>query len=54
MDFSWSASQLTLKQRVVEFAQQQLAESSADRIERDHRGTFSKECWLLCAEFGIL
>lgn len=53
MDFSWSTSQLALKQRVIEFAQKQLNEPSADRVERDHQGKFSNENWQKCADFGI-
>lgn len=53
MDFSWSESQLALKQRVINFAQQQLDEPTADRIDRDCRGEFSKEHWQTCADFGI-
>ncbi|MEL6326292.1 MAG: acyl-CoA dehydrogenase family protein [Cyanobacteria bacterium J06626_23] len=50
MDFSWSEEQLAFKQRVVEFAQQNL---NGDIVERDYQGKFSWENWRKCAEFGI-
>ena len=53
MNFSWSESQLALKQRVIAFAQQQLHEPSVDRVERDRQGKFAKESWQKCADFGI-
>ncbi|MEO1589882.1 MAG: acyl-CoA dehydrogenase family protein [Cyanobacteria bacterium J06632_22] len=49
MDFSWSAEQLTFKQRVVDFART----LNGDMVERDHQGKFSWENWQRCAEFGI-
>ncbi|MEL6137148.1 MAG: acyl-CoA dehydrogenase family protein [Cyanobacteria bacterium J06628_6] len=50
MDFSWSEEQLTFKQRVIQFAQEQLND---DVIERDYYGKFSWDNWHRCAEFGI-
>ena len=50
MDFSWSDKQLAFKQRVIQFAQENL---NGDIVERDHQGKFSWENWKKCAEFGI-
>ena len=50
MDFSWSDEQLAFKERVIEFAQQNL---NGDIIERDYQGSFSYENWQKCADFGI-
>lgn len=49
MDFSWSDSQLAFKERVVAFART-LNEGVA---ERDQAGTFPRDAWAACAEFGI-
>ena len=51
MDFSWSAEQLALKQSIVDFARGALAD---DVIADDLAGTFPRERWNRCAEFGIL
>jgi alkylation response protein AidB-like acyl-CoA dehydrogenase len=50
MDFSWTPEQLAYKQRVIDFAQT----LNADFIERERNGTFSKELWQQCAQFGVL
>ncbi len=50
MDFSWSDEQLAFKQRVIQFAQENL---NGDIIERDRQGKFSEDNWRKCAEFGI-
>ena len=50
MDFSWSDEQLAFKQKVIQFAQENL---NGDIIERDRQGKFSEENWRKCAEFGI-
>ena len=50
MDFSWSDEQLAFKNRVIQFAQENL---NGDIVERDHHGKFSWENWKKCAEFGI-
>lgn len=50
MDFSWTDEQLTFKQSVIQFAQENLND---DMIERDYQGEFSWEHWRKCAEFGI-
>ena len=50
MDFSWSAEQLALKNRVCQFAREQL---NGGMVERDRQGQFSRENWQKCADFGI-
>jgi alkylation response protein AidB-like acyl-CoA dehydrogenase len=50
MDFSWSEEQLAFKNAVVEFAQKRLNHGI---IERDKEGSFSRELWRECAQFGI-
>lgn len=51
MDFSWSEEQLALKQSIIEFATRSLNDGV---IDDDRSGTFSRERWGRCAEFGIL
>ena len=51
MDFSWSEEQLTFKEAVIKFAQNELNEGL---IERDREGELSRENWKKCADFGIL
>jgi alkylation response protein AidB-like acyl-CoA dehydrogenase len=51
MDFSWSEDQLALRDRYVRFAQEELNDQLLDR---DRHGTFSRENWQKCADFGIL
>ena len=51
MDFTWSEDQLALKRSTVEFA---IGALSGDVIADDRSGTFSRERWQRCAEFGIL
>ena len=50
MDFRWSDEQLALKNKVIQFAQQELNE---DLVERDKQGAFLRENWQKCAQFGI-
>lgn len=50
MDFSWSDSQVALRASVVDFARRALRD---DVIARDRSGTFDRELWRRCAEFGI-
>lgn len=50
MEFSWTEDQLALRRETIAFAQQ----LNDGVIERDRAGTFSRENWLRCAEFGIL
>jgi alkylation response protein AidB-like acyl-CoA dehydrogenase len=50
MDFSWSDEQLAFKKAVIEFAKKELNEGM---IERDREGSFSRELWKKCANFGI-
>jgi alkylation response protein AidB-like acyl-CoA dehydrogenase len=50
MDFGWTEEQLSFRQKVVEFARDNLATDVADR---DRSGEFSSEDWQRCADFGI-
>lgn len=50
MDFSWSDEQLSYKKAVIDFARKELNEGI---IERDLEGSFSRENWKKCADFGI-
>jgi alkylation response protein AidB-like acyl-CoA dehydrogenase len=50
MDFSWTSEQLELRNSVLEFARKALD----DNFEaRERAGTFSRDLWRTCAEFGI-
>lgn len=51
MNFEFTADQIELKNSAVRFAQKKLND---DMIARDKAGTFSRELWKACAEFGIL
>lgn len=51
MDFSWSEEQLTFRQAVVDFAQNELNQGL---MERDQAGVFSRESWQKLARFGII
>lgn len=51
MDFSWSESQLALRQRLLEFARSELAD--AGLAERDAASEFSRELWRRCAAAGV-
>jgi hypothetical protein len=50
MDFSWNDEQLAYKKAVIEFAQKELNEGM---VERDREGSFSRQLWKKCADFGI-
>ena len=50
MDFSWTEDQLVFKKAVIDFAQKEL---NRDMIERDRQGSFSRQLWKKCADFGI-
>ena len=50
MDFSWPKEYLDYRDQVIEFAK---AELNDDIINRDKHGTFPKDLWMKCAEFGI-
>ena len=50
MDFAWTDEQLSLRRGAVEFASARLADGVR---ERDRDGTFSRELWSACAEFGL-
>ena len=51
MDFSWSDEQLAYKQDLINFARANL---NTDPVAHDEKGTFSREGWQACAEYGIL
>lgn len=50
MDLSWTKEQLDNKDKVIQFAKEQLNDSIS---EREQNCTFSKKDWLKCADFGI-
>jgi alkylation response protein AidB-like acyl-CoA dehydrogenase len=50
MDFSWPEENIKFKDDVVSFAQTQI---QGDLIDRDSSGSFSRESWQRCADFGI-
>jgi L-prolyl-PCP dehydrogenase len=50
VDFAWTDEQLSLRRGAVEFASARLADGVR---ERDRAGTFSRELWSACAEFGL-
>jgi alkylation response protein AidB-like acyl-CoA dehydrogenase len=50
MDFSFSATQLELRDAVIRFAQREISD---DVIRRDRDAAFSREHWKKCADFGI-
>lgn len=51
MNFAWTPEQLELRESIVGFAREQLN----DGLEaREASGTFDRQLWRSCAEFGIL
>ena len=50
MDFAWSDEQLRLRRGAMEFASARLAQGVR---ERDRDGTFSRDLWDACADFGL-
>jgi alkylation response protein AidB-like acyl-CoA dehydrogenase len=50
MDFSWSPEQLELRDSVLHFAREALNEGFE---EREQSGTFARDLWQACADFGI-
>ncbi len=52
MDFSWSEEYTNYRNRIIEFAKSELADDTL--IQRDHEGTFARDLWDKCGEFGIL
>ena len=50
MDFSWTTDQLDFRNKVIQFAKQEL---NNDLVSRDRDGVFLRENWKKCAEFGI-
>jgi len=51
MDFYWSADQQKIKTDIIQFAQDEL---SADFIERDKKGLFSRQDWNKIAQRGVI
>ena len=51
MDFSFTPEQEALKQATIEFAQREL---NHDLAVREKGGSFSRDDWRKCADFGIL
>ena len=50
MDFSWTDAQIEFRDRVVEFARDELDNSV---VQDEKTCTFPRENWSRCAEFGI-
>ncbi len=50
MDFSWPQEYIDFKNKVTQFANDEL---NIDSLERDESQIFSKELWKKCADFGI-
>ena len=50
MDFGWNEDQLRLRDDVLRFAREELDE---DFAARSRAGTFSRDLWRKCADFGI-
>jgi alkylation response protein AidB-like acyl-CoA dehydrogenase len=51
MDFSWSASDAELYQRILTFCRQELGK---DLGTRERAGTFGRDDWAKCGELGLL
>jgi alkylation response protein AidB-like acyl-CoA dehydrogenase len=51
MDFEITTEQLELRAAVRAFAREEL---NHDLEKRDHDGTFPRDCWQKCADFGLL
>ena len=51
MDFGFTDEQLAIKKEIITFARNELA---GDMVARDKQGTFFREGWKKCADFGIL
>ena len=51
MDFEITSEQQELRAAVRAFAREEL---NHDLERRDHEGTFPRDCWRKCAEFGLL
>jgi len=50
MDFSWPSEYLAFKDKMIQFAQRELNEGTA---ERDETQSFPQSNWIKCADFGI-
>ena len=51
LDRFWAPEEQACKQRIVEFAQEELA--GDDLPDRDREGSFSRDHWNRCARYGI-
>ncbi len=51
MDFSKTTEQIELQERIIQFAQTELAD---DLVARDKNSEFSERNWKKCADFGIV
>ncbi len=51
MDFSWPAEYTEYRNKVIEFAKNELNDEHL--VSRDHEGSFSRDLWNKCGEFGI-
>jgi len=50
MDFSWPQEYIDFKNKVIQFAKDEL---NTENLERDESQTFSYDLWKKCADFGI-
>jgi L-prolyl-PCP dehydrogenase len=50
MEFAWTEEQTAFREAVIAFARRSLHD---DVMERDRDGTFARELWRRCGEFGI-
>lgn len=50
MNFEWTKEQLSVKQSLIDFVTEHIAD---DVLQRDQDGIFPKDLWQRCADFGI-
>ena len=50
MDFSWTNTQTEFREKIVEFAKNEL---NKNFLEREEKSLFSRKLWQKCADFGI-
>jgi alkylation response protein AidB-like acyl-CoA dehydrogenase len=51
MDFSWTPEQLELRDAIIAFGEGALVD---DMVARDRDGTFARDLWSRCADFGLV
>lgn len=51
MDFSWTEEQVQFRQKVIQFAQQEL---QGNLVDLDWREEFNREGWQKCGELGLI